>query len=68
MFMITWNKEDLDNQKGTYVHVSTLILTVTDSNRSTSSYNSAIKQKIISEIQSTPNCTYTEDEVKGKLI
>ena len=32
---------------------------------SASTFNAEIKRKIVSEICSVPNCTFSEDEVKG---
>ena len=34
----------------------------------TSIYNAEVKHKIVSEICSAPNCTYSDDEVKGMYV
>lgn len=61
--MITWRKEDSNNQKGKLYMSMWLYMIVhcTVHFRSTSTINTSVKKKLVEEILATPNCSYSED-------
>lgn len=64
--MITWRKEDSNGKLYMSMWLY-MIVHCTVHFRSTSTINTSVKKKLVEEILATPNCSYSEDEVKGLL-